>query len=326
MIFPKLGNDVSKRSFDACLLIDNKPKKRKFDNSESGFSALSQWLSGHDVTRVHACMEATGRYGDKLAAYLYDQGHKVSVINPKRIKNHAAALGKLNKTDATDAYVIAHYAQCHDPHDWQPKPDIQLELSDTVGQMALLKKAIVAFENRGQCGLVSASIAATNDTTLVFLRKQLDELQNRAAELLEQDAQLKKNAEILDSVPGMGPVIALALVAKIDFTRFQNGRELACVLGISPRVWQSGETIRRRGKITKAGDDQLRALLRCGAMSDTYTCPLYIQFADRLRQKGLREGQVIAAVARKMILTAHALVRKQQLFDACYIHPLAKAA
>ncbi len=115
------------------------------------------------------------------------------------------------------------------------------------------------------------------------------------------------------------------MAAKIDFTKFRNGRKLACFLGLSPREWQSGEQ-KRRGKQTKAGDDQLRALLRMGAMSATYTHPLYIEFAERLRQKGFKEPQIFTAVARKMVITAHALVRKEQFFDSCYTHPLAKAA
>ena len=194
-----------------------------------------------------------------------------------------------------------------------------------VGQIAKIKKTRVAFLNRGQCGLRAQAILDANEEILAFLTKQLAELEKLREELLTRDLDLKRTVEIIDSTPGIGPEISIVMGAKIDFSKFQNGRQLACFLGLSPREWQSGEQ-KRKGKQTKAGDDQLRALLRQGAARVTYTNPLYIQFAERLRQKGLKEGQIVAAVARKIAITAHALVRKQQFFDSCYVHPLVKTA
>ena len=323
MIIPKLGIDIAKNNF-VVYLLDEK-RKRSFSNNTDGFPELSNWLNSMSMTKVHACMEATGRYGEKLAAYLYSQGHKVSIVNPKFIKRHGEALNKQNKTDPNDAYVIAHYAQCFEPREWQPRSVIQNELLDVVGQIILVKKTRAAFLNRGQCGLRSSDVLKANKELLASLTKQLAKLEKLKNELLAKDQNLKKIAEIVDSAPGIGPEISVAMAAKIDFTKFRNGRKLACFLGLSPREWQSGEQ-KRRGKQTKAGDDQLRALLRMGAMSATYTNPLYIEFAERLRQKGLKEGQILTAVARKMVMIAHALVRKQQLFDSCYVHPLVKAA
>lgn len=323
MIIPKLGIDIAKNNF-VVYLLDEK-RKRSFSNNTDGFPELSNWLNSMSMTRVHACMEATGRYGEKLAAYLYSQGHKVSIVNPKFIKRHGEALNKQNKTDPNDAYVIAHYAQCFEPREWQPRTTVQDELLDVVGQIAKVKKTRAAFLNRGQCGIRSSDVLKVNKELLAFLTKQLAKLDTLKDELLAKDQNLKKIAEIVDSAPGIGPEISVAMAAKIDFTKFRNGRKLACFLGLSPREWQSGEQ-KRRGKQTKAGDDQLRALLRMGAMSATYTHPLYIEFAERLRQKGLKEGQILTAVARKMVMIAHALTRKQQLFDSCYVHPLAKVA
>jgi transposase len=325
MIVPKLGIDIAKKNFVVCLIGEKKQRKYSFLNDADGFPELSNWLNSKGIAKVHACMEATGRYGEKLAAYLHSQGHKVSIINPKFVKRHGEALNKQNKTDPNDAYVIAHYAQCFEPHEWQPRSVIQNELLDVVGQIALVKKTRAAFLNRGKCGLRSMDVLKVNEELIASLTKELLKLEKLKDALLAKDTKLKKTADIVDSTPGIGQEIAAAMAVKIDFAKFRNGRQLACYLGLSPREWQSGEQ-KRRGKQTKAGDDQLRALLRMGAMSATYTNPLYIEFAERLRQKGLKEGQILTAVARKMVMIAHALVRKQQLFDSCYVHSLTKAA
>jgi transposase len=325
MILPRLGNDMAKLTFNACLLNKGKSYKRQFKNDDSGFRALSLWLLSLGCPRVQACQEATGRYGDRLAKYLYEQGHKVSVVNARLIKNHAAALGKHNKTDDIDAYVIAHYAQCHELKDWQPKSQIQIELNDIVGQIAILKKTLTALKTRQTCEL-SAFSSDINRETIAFLEAKLGKLKEHGMTLLSQDQQATKNYEIVDSVPGIGPEVAFGLAAKIDFKNFATGRDLACFLGVSPREWQSGTSVKRKGKITKAGDKQLRALVRAGALAATYSSHFYRPFVERLRQKGKAELEIITAVTRKMLLIAHALVRKQQFFDKSYQHPLAQAA
>lgn len=325
MILPKLGVDQSKDWFDACLLCGNKARKKKFSNDEKGFRALSEWLIARGITKVHMSMEATGRYGNKLATYMHDGGHQVSVVNPRWVSDHRDAMGKRNKTDSEDAFVNADYARCHEPTAWTPKTPLYLELGDIFGEMLLLKKALTAFKNRGQCGLESAYVKQVNATVVAELERQLEGLERQAEDLVSADPRLRFNFDILDSVPGIGKEIAFGLVAKVDFSEFPHGRHLAAFVGTSSKEWQSGKT-KRRGKQSKEGNGQLRALLRMGAMAATYTCPLYIEFAERLRKKGLREGQIINAVARKMLLIAHALFRRQELFNSCYVNPLAKSA
>lgn len=184
-----------------------------------------------------------------------------------------------------------------------------MELGDIFGEMALIKKALVAFKNRGQCGLESAYVKGVNATVVTELERQLEALVQQAEDLLATDRQLHLNFQIFDSVPGIGFETAFGLVSKIDFSQFPNGRAVAAFLGVTSKEWQSG-TIRRRGRQSKEGNGQLRALLRMGAMSATYTCSRYIEFAETLRKRGLREGQIINAVARKILLIAHALFRK----------------
>jgi len=84
---PVLEIDIAKSSFDVALIHMEKQRHRTFNNRVEGFEQLENWLFASGIQHVHACMEATGRYGQELAQYLYEQGHKVSVVNPVPFKN-----------------------------------------------------------------------------------------------------------------------------------------------------------------------------------------------------------------------------------------------
>lgn len=328
MKLPNLGLDVDQEFVLACLLVDESKYTRKFKNMPSGFEDLTRWLMRHGVSIAIACMEATGRYGDRLANYLFEKGHRVAVVNPAFISSHKATLNRHNKTDPTDADAIADFVRCFSDklRMWQPRSKAHQELIDVVGQIELLKKSRTAFSNRGRCGIESEEVQASIRETVQHLEGQIVSMTALKDELYDRLPELKEIREIIDSVPGLGEANADSLAARIDFSGFQNGRDLAAFLGLGSREWKSGKQ-KRRGKQTKAGNKKMRADLRMGAMAATH-CKhsYYSEFTKRLRERGLEEKQILTAVARKMILIVHALVRKKQLFDCCYSHPLAKTA
>lgn len=328
MNLPILGLDIDQEFVAACLIAGEQKHARKFKNMPSGFSELTRWLSRNGATIVVACMEATGRYGDRLANYLFESGHKVSVVNPAFISSHKVALNRHNKTDPTDADAIADFARCFSNklRLWQPKSRAHQELIDVVGQIDLLKKTRTAFLNRGSSGIESEGVLSAIRETIEHLEEQIDRMTKFKDVLYDQLPELKEIRDIVDSVPGIGEGNADSLAARIDFASFKNGRDLAAFLGLGSREWKSGKQ-RRRGKQTKAGSKKMRADLRMGAMSAANSKNSYYrEFIDRLKDRGLADKQVFTAIARKMILIAHALVRKRHLFDSCYVHPLAKAA
>jgi transposase len=103
-----MGVDISKKKFDVALQLPNeKFKTKKFSNDQEGFSDLQKWLGQLCVDEMHACMEATNVYGNALSEFLYDQGYKVSVVNPARIKGFAKSELLRTKNDKQDALLIA---------------------------------------------------------------------------------------------------------------------------------------------------------------------------------------------------------------------------
>ena len=117
-----LGIDIAKLKFDIALLNQGKFKTKVFANDASGINACLKWLGTHAAEPVHACLEATGSYGEALACALHDAGHTVSVLNPARTKAYAQSLGLRQKTDAVDAKMLAHFVQTQQPAVWTPPP------------------------------------------------------------------------------------------------------------------------------------------------------------------------------------------------------------
>src|ERR1700742_4007527 len=108
-MLPTLGIDLSKASFHVELARHGKLRHRKFANHQTGFAELNAWLTKQQAPQVHACLEATGTYGDDLAAYLYQHGHTVSVVNPAQIKAFGQSELLRNKDDRPDAGLVRRF-------------------------------------------------------------------------------------------------------------------------------------------------------------------------------------------------------------------------
>src|SRR5579859_7357508 len=117
-----LGVDVAKDTFEACLLLETRSAHGTSANTPAGSAKLVHWLKKRWVGRVHACLEATGRYSEALAEHLHAAGHTVSVINPARLKAFGQATLVRTKTDQTDAALSAEFCRRQQPEPWTP-PD-----------------------------------------------------------------------------------------------------------------------------------------------------------------------------------------------------------
>ncbi len=115
-----LGIDVSARTLDAALIFEGRIFSKQFKYSTDGFKLLAGWLESLHVTGVHACLEATGIYGEEIALFLHGRGYQVSVVNPLRIKGYAQSNMRRNKTDRLDARLIADFCLTQEPDRWEP--------------------------------------------------------------------------------------------------------------------------------------------------------------------------------------------------------------
>lgn len=310
-----LGIDIAKYKYDVALMLNGKFKNKVFDNNQTGFIALIDWLSSHQVTHVHACMEATGIYWEALATYLADAGLSVSVVNPAQISAYAKSVLQRGKTDVQDSRLIARFCEREQPEAWQATPANQRVLLQLVRQLQHLNESYQAEQNRlkTSTGDVHTSIA----DTVNFLSQQIKQLSAKIDQHIDQDPSLKQNHALLDSIPGIGDKTAPWLLAYLGTgERFGRGKQAAAFAGLTPRPWQSGASVHGKSRISKTGHTDLRKILFMPALATYGRKKAFVAFVARLKANGKTPKEIVVALMRKIITIAQAVLKSQTPFNA----------
>lgn len=314
-----LGVDVSKSKFDVALLRQDEYLLATFDNASVGFVKLGKWLKKRKVNNLHACLEATGRYGDELALFLHEAGYQVSVVNPARIQAYAASQLKRNKTDKEDAKVIAHFCATQAPELWTPPSQAQQELQAMVRHLEALQTMRQQESNRLQAGVPAAAVRETLEAHIAFLDEQIDQLTQRIRDHIDQHPGLKQQKDLLTSIPGIADVTAAKLLAEIPpLERFEGAPQLAAYAGLTPSQHQSGSSVFRRGRLAKTGNANLRRALYMPALVALRWNPVIQVFAERLRQRGKHKMVIVGAVMRKLLHIVYGVLKSGMPFDPSY--------
>ena len=314
-----LGIDVSKSKFDVALLRDNEYVLATFDNDSVGFVKLRKWLKKRGVNELHACLEATGRYGDDLALYLHEAGYRVSIANPARIQAYAVSQLKRNKTDREDAKLIAHFCATQEPELWTPPSQAQQELQAMVRHLESLQTMRQQESNRLQAGVPAIAVRETLEAHIAFLDEQIKQLTQRIHDHIDHHPDLKQQKDLLTSIPGIADVTATKLLAEIpSLERFQGASQLAAYAGLTPRQHQSGSSVFRRGRMAKTGNAHLRRALYMPALVALRWNPTIMVFADRLRERGKHKMVIVGAVMRKLLHIVYGVLKSQRPFDPNY--------
>ena len=317
MTLPTLGIDIAKQKFNVCLIRpDGKLKHKVFPNSEVGFEHLASWLSKHGAARVHACLEATGTYGEALALCLHEAGHVVSVVNPAAIKAFAASRLSRTKTDRVDAELIARFCLAQQPAQWTPLPPEVRELQALVRRLEALVEMRVAEENRLSAGIVVTAVKASVEDLLVHLSEQIKRTEELIRAHIKSHPGLKEQSRLLDSIPGIGETTAATLLAEItDIKQYGSARQVAAFAGLVPRERSSGSSVRGRVRLSKIGNSRLRKALYFPAVTVLRSSPFFQDWAEGLRLRGKSKMAVIGAVMRKLIHLAYGVLKHGKPFD-----------
>lgn len=309
-----LGVDIAKHKFDVALILNGKFKNKVFDNNQTGFAALIDWLTAHQVSHAHICMEATGVYWEALATYLADASHLVSVVNPAQIAAYAKSTLQRGKTDVQDARLIARFCEREQPQAWLPAPLNQRALLSLVRQLQHLNEAYQAEQNRltTSTGDVYTSI----EQTIAFLSEQMKQLSVKIDQHIDQDPTLKNNKALLDSIPGIGNKTTPWLLAYLGTgERFGRGKQAAAFAGLTPRPWQSGSSIHGKSRISKTGHTDLRRILFMPALATYGRKKAFLAFVERLKANGKTPKEIVVALMRKIITIAQAVLKSQTPFN-----------
>jgi transposase len=317
MTEPVLGIDISKLKFNLCLIHANgKLRHKVFPNAAAGFEQLTGWLSKLGVQRVHACMEATGTYGEALSLFLHEAGHTVSVVNPAAIKAFAASCLSRTKTDRVDAELIARFCLAQSPPAWTPLPQEVRELQALVRRLESLVEMRVMEENRLSSGIAVDSVRESVEEHLTHLSEQIKRTEELIRTHIKSHPRLKRQSELLDSIPGIAETTAALLLAEItDIKQYRSARQVAAYAGLVPRERRSGSSVRGRTRLSKIGNARLRRALYFPAITALRCSPFFQQWAEGLRQRGKCKMSVIGAVMRKLIHLAYGVLRTGKPFD-----------
>ena len=222
-----LGIDVSKKSLEVALQGGAQLRRGTFDNQKSGFAKLVRWLKKQKARDAHVCMEATGNYWLEVAYYLHQTGWSVSVVNPRRIKKHGEASMQRHKSDRVDAALIADFADKHAPLVWEPPAPEWWQLRGLVRHRQALIKDKTREVNRRQAGPLEPAVAELIDRHVAFLAQQIADLEQQIAQHIDNHPHLKRDRDLLTSIPGIGDHTAAAFLAEVpDVGRFDQASKL----------------------------------------------------------------------------------------------------
>ena len=317
MTLPPLGLDIAKLKFNACLVrAGGKLRHKVFANNPDGFAQLSGWLAQQGVERAHACMEATGTYGDALATYLHEAGHAVSRVNPAAIKAYAQSLLSRTKNDRVDAALIAGFCAERRPPAWQPPAAELRELQALVRRLDSLVEMRTMEENRLSSGITVAAVRASVEELIAHLSEQIKRTGQLIRDHIDRHPGLRRQRELLDSIPGIGEATAAALLAEVpDLKQYKSAREVAAFAGLVPRERRSGSSVRGRVRLSKIGNARLRKALYFPAVTALRCSPFFQAWAEGLRQRGKSKMAVIGAAMRKLVHLAYGVLKTGRPFD-----------
>lgn len=299
-----VGIDVSKLRLD--IAIRPTGEKLVYDNDTAGIGKLAKMLAARSPQLI--VMEATGGHEYAAAVILTKAGLPVAVANPRQVRAFARAKGKLAKTDPIDAETLAHFGEAMQPPVRALRDQQLEELAQLVTRHRQLIEMLVAERNRR---LSSQGTAQRDvDTTIRFLEGRLSKVDEQIKVLIAEHPDWQPKAELLDSVPGVGPVLISSLVAELPELGTLNRKQIAALVGVAPFNNDSGQS-RGRRRIW-GGRSHLRAMLYMSAVSGVRFNATIKAFYKHLRERGKAPKVALVACMRKLLVILNAIVKTQQ--------------
>ena len=319
-----IGMDVSKAKLDCAWINDtasSKVKNKVFLNTPKDHQALMDWAMKQcqaPIDAIHFVMEATGIYHEAVAYALEQAGALVSVVNPAQIRNYARSLGTRNKTDKKDSVVITRFGLTQRPRLWQPEPEEVRVLKALISRLEAVEKDIQREKNRrekAEIAYASDEVIISIQTVLAQLEKEKQRLEDLINRHIDGHPHLKQDRQLLESIPGVGPVISRMMVGMIRSRDFDSAPQCAAFIGLTPVQHESGASVRGRAHLSKTGNPVIRAKLYMAAVVAIQHNPDIKRQYERLLKRGKVKMSALCAAMRKLVHICFGVLKHQQPYQ-----------
>ena len=293
-------------------------KAQKFANTPAERARLVAKLV--KLPGVSVCLEATGAYHLELAVALHDAGVRLNVVNPKAAHNFAKALMKHSKTDAIDADTLAQFAERMPFTVWvRPSPQA-LTVRSFARRINALTRQKAMTKNHLHALSFGPDLppAVLNDAKLAIaqLEKRLAHLSSKAQAFIGKHEDLKRIFTLLLGIKGIAETSAIALMGELLLLpKALTHKQWVKYAGLDPRAFDSGKSVHKAPRLSKAGNRHIRQALYMPALSAKQHDPYVKAFFQHLIEKGKKQLQALCAVMRKLLHAIHGMLRDNQPFD-----------
>ena len=323
-----VGIDVSAKSLTVEISSGgDAPQRLEFVNSTAGHQALIKRLTKRRRS-ARVCLEATGVYGLDLAVALHRaKGIEVMVVNPRAAKHFAEALGERSKTDPIDAGVLRQFAARMPFKPWQPPSDERLQLRAITRRINTLVRARTQEKNRLHAATATVTAGVVEQDVqehIEQLQQRIKRLREQALEVIKSDSVLRRMMRRICEIPGFGVVSAIQVLGELAvLPDGMTVRQWVAHAGLDPRICQSGSSVHRPARISRAGNRHLRTPLYMPALVAIQHQPHVRAFYQRLLARNKKPLQAIVAVMRKLLHAIFGMLNHDGSFNGGRLFTLA---
>lgn len=278
-------------------------------NDERGIRKAITEIKKYKPTRI--IIEATGRLEHAFIMACSKVNLPFVLANPAHIKKFAGAIGRLAKTDKLDAQLIAHYGEAIKPTLSTLKPENMQLMSDLLSRRRQLITMQTMEKNRLQ--IMPKQITSSIKPMLTALKNQLDKIDNRLAKLILECDEYKAKNDIVQSMPGVGNVVAFNLLSDMPELGYLTNKQASALIGVAPINRESG--IYEGKRMIRGGRPKIRTAMYMAMMSAMQCNPVFKATYQRLLAAGKPKKVAIVACVRKMIVILNSMVRDGAMWD-----------
>jgi transposase len=295
------GIDVGKSWLDVHVLPAGKASR--VANTSEGIRQLKRWLMRFDLALV--VVEATGKWHRAVQRSLHASGIAVALADPFRVRMFAKAAGILAKTDRLDARVLAQFAAVMAPAMRPPPAQAMIELAELVTARASAVSEETALKNQRSAAAVPF-LQRQLGRRIQHLARQIAALEREILRRIKADPGLSRRYAILTSITGVGPVVAITLIAGLAELGTCSRKQIGMLAGLAPIADESGE--RQGVRVIWGGRPNVRRVLYLAAVSAARFNSDLKAFFKHLTAQGKPAKLALIAVARKLVVLANTLI------------------